>query len=310
MKKIILLFVVAVLIILIAGGGVFVFAKDLPMLDVFFSEKQKEERGLNRLARLYPETIGNYMLYSWNAEKIQKRAECESVNETINRVTGNLEFKGEICSRYTVGQYRMNGSNRVIFVHIYKITKGADIMKNLLLNMSSADKLGDYFTIRPERHEIGWLVNSDVDYILTQEGTVKVESDGGQSMSYLNKATGDNPVTQYFMSKYPPAKLSAEELNAMCSDTDGKNYNTQGNVEGYYYNPLRDETKKQKVKDVCIGDSSLVLQDVNDYVQAGIITREQSTNKNILMEAYCLDGFAKIDAHECPNVCQNGACIN
>ena len=309
MKKIILLAVLIVIISAVAGG-IIVYAKDSPVFDVFFSEKQKEERDLNRLAKLYPETIGNYTLYSWSAEEIQKRAECEKIDETINKVTGNVDVGGEICNRYTVGQYRMAGSNKVVFVHIYKITKGADTMKKLLLNMLSAEKLGDYFTIRPERHEIGWLTDSVADYILTQEGTVKIESDGGQSMSYMNKATGDNPVTQYFIGKYPPAKLSAEELSAMCSDTDGKDYNTQGNVEGYYYNPLKNETRKQKVKDVCIGDSNFVLQDANDYIQAGIITREQSTNKNILMEAYCSDGFVKISTYECPQGCQNGACVN
>jgi uncharacterized protein YxeA len=307
MKKIILL-IIAVVIILILGGGVFIFAKDSPMFDVFFSEKQKEERELNRLAKLYPETIGNYTLYSWGAEKVQKRAECENVNETINKAVGNVEINGEVCNRYAVGQYRMQGSNKVVFVHIYKITKGADIMKNLLLNMLSADKMGDYFAIRPERHEIGWIAGDGVDYILTQEGTVKIESDGGQSMSYMNKATGDNPVTQYFISKYPPAELSAEELSAMCNDTDGKNYSTQGNVEGNYYNPLTKETRKQKVKDVCVGDSSFVLQDVNYYIQAGILTKEQSINKNILMEAYCSEGFVKIFVYECLNGCQNGAC--
>ena len=282
--------------ILAIAGGVIVYAKDSPIFDVFFSEKTKEVRDLNRLEKLYPETIGNYTLYSWSAEKIQKRVECENVNE------------GEICNRYTVGQYRMSGSNKVVFVHIYKITKGADIMKKLLLKMLSADRLDGYFTIRPERHEIGWLTDSVADYILTQEGTVKMEADGGQSMSYINKATGDNPVTQYFVSKYPPKKLSAEELGAMCSDTDGTNYNTQGSVEGYYYNPLKNETRRQKVKDTCTGDSSFVLQDVNDYIQAGIITKEQSINKNILMEAYCLDGFVKISTYECLNGCQNGAC--
>ncbi len=309
MKKIILL-VVLIIIILATAGGIIVYAKDSPVFDVFFSEKQKEERDLNRLAKLYPETIGNYTLYSWSAEKIQKRAECENVDDTINKVTGNIEVKGEICNRYTIGQYRMNGSNKVVFVHIYKTTKGEDIMRSLLLNMLSSDKLGDYFTIRPEKHEIGWLTDALADYILTQEGTVKMESDGGQSMSYINKATGDNPVTQYFISKYSPTKLSAEELNAMCSDTDGKNYNTQGNVEGYYYNPLKNETSRQKVKDVCVGDSSFVLQDINDYIQAGILTKEQSINKNILMEAHCLDGLVKISTYECPQGCQNGACIN
>ena len=124
MKKITKIILGVFIIILVATGGIVVFAKDSPMFDVFFSEKTKEERELSRLAKLYPETIGGYTLYSWNAEKIQKRAECENVDNTINKVTGNIEINGEICNRYTVGQYRMAGSNKVVFVHIYKIIKG------------------------------------------------------------------------------------------------------------------------------------------------------------------------------------------
>ncbi|OGZ65269.1 MAG: hypothetical protein A2998_02095 [Candidatus Staskawiczbacteria bacterium RIFCSPLOWO2_01_FULL_37_25b] len=189
MKKLIL-WIMIIIGIIIVTGGVAVFAKDAEIFDIFFSDKVKDERALNRMAKLYPEIMGDYVLYSWNAEKVQKRAECE----------------GEICSRYTIGQYRMDGSNKVVFVHIYKATKGTEIFKNVLLNMLSSEKFGEYNVIRPERHEIGWWVGSNVDYILTQEGTVKFEIDGGQSMSYINKATGENPVTQYFISKYPPAK--------------------------------------------------------------------------------------------------------
>ena len=114
--------------IIIVTGGVAVFAKDAEIFDIFFSDKVKDERALNRMAKLYPEIMGDYVLYSWNAEKVQKRAECE----------------GEICSRYTIGQYRMDGSNKVVFVHIYKATKGTEIFKNVLLNMLSSEKFGEY----------------------------------------------------------------------------------------------------------------------------------------------------------------------
>lgn len=205
MKKIILFIFIIAVASIIAGGAI-VYAKDFLMFDVFFSEKTKEERALNRMAKLYPEKLGDFNLYGRGAEKIRKnREECNEVNETLNKE--NLEIKGTVCARITIGEYR-NIDNKVIFVQIMKITKGKDIpgIDYLFGKLTMADKLKGHNIMRPENHEIGWFPADDskIDVILTQEGAVRKNPDGGESMLYQNKATGDNLITQYFISKYPP----------------------------------------------------------------------------------------------------------
>lgn len=208
MKKIILLSLLVIILLVVVGGTV-VFAKDSPIFDIFFSDKAKEERALNRMAKLYPEKLGEFNLYGRGGEKVRKNMEeCNEVNETLNKE--NLETKGTVCARITIGEYR-NTENKVIFVHIMKITKGKDIpgIDYLFGKLTIIDKLGNYSIMRPENHEIGWFPvdGSEIDVILTQEGVVRKEPNGGESMLYQNKVSGNNPVTQYFISKYPPVSV-------------------------------------------------------------------------------------------------------
>jgi hypothetical protein len=123
MKKLIIL--IALIIILGVVAGVIVYAKDSPMFDIFFSENQKEERALDRMAKLYPEKLGDYTLYSRRAEKIRKnKEECSEINETLNKE--NLEIKGTVCARETIGEYR-NAENKTVFVQMMQITKGENL---------------------------------------------------------------------------------------------------------------------------------------------------------------------------------------
>ncbi len=201
---------VGTVVLLVGAGLAFVFAKDASIFDIFFSGNQKEERALDRMEGLYPESIGDFSLYARGSEKIRKeRNWCDEIDETIHRDSGNIQIKGTLCYRITVGEYR-NAENKTVFINIMQITKGEDTpgIDYLFGERAIVDKLGDYNIMRPENHEIGWFPadNSKIHVILTQEGVARKNSDGGESMLYQNKATGDNPVTQYFISKYPPTK--------------------------------------------------------------------------------------------------------
>lgn len=307
MKKIIFT-VLIILFFLAVGGAIIVYAKDAPVFDVFFSGKIKEQRDFIRLEKLYPEKIGNYILYRTGREKVIKKSECSQIDESFNDQAPRVQ--GELCTRQTIGQYRMDGSNKVMFVYIYKATKGKDLLKKYLMKFV-LDKLGDYNIIRMDKSEIGWIPIKDYGYILIQESAVVPEINGGESFNYTNKATGDNPVTQYFLSKYTPADFSQEQLMLACADSDnGENYNLQGSVDGNFNDPIKKEIRKEKVKDVCAEDTGFTSQDSSDYVKAGILTQEQANNKNILLEAYCSDGFIKISVYECLRGCNEGACIN
>lgn len=205
-KKLVISIIIFIVVVLVFSGAMFVFAKDLVIFDVFYSGQEKEIRIIKRMAKLFPEKLEDFSLYSRGPEKISgDPEECEEVNETLNKE--NLEIKGTVCARSARGQYR-NAENKVVFVHMMRITKGADIpgLDYLFGKIAGVFKLGSYEIVRPERHEIGWFpINKDkMDVILTQEGVARLESDGGESMLYQNQATGDNPVTKYFIEKYQP----------------------------------------------------------------------------------------------------------
>ena len=60
--------------------------------------------------------------------------------------------------------------------------------------------------LRLENHEIVWFTSTDYTYVETQEGTYTADNDGS-GYSYQT-ATGDNDVTRYMLSVYPPISPS------------------------------------------------------------------------------------------------------
>lgn len=306
MKKIILGAVLFLILAILLGGGIAMFAKDAQIFDRFYSGEEKEQRILNRMVKLFPENIGDFHLYGPGPEKIRKENRCEQYQSEFRGI--KLDIFGEVCNRNVIAEYR-NG-NKVVFVYLMSTTKGKDVFDSFVKKFSKDGKLGDYNVKSLEKQEISWFVENaknDVEFVSAQEALVTKYPDGSESMDYRNKATGENPVTQYFLSKFPSAKLLVDDLST-CNDSDGNNANVRGDAEGNFRDLLNGQVRKEKVRDGCVGDADFTLQDKAVYVQMGILTKEQSENKNILLEAVCDKGFIKILPQECANGCQNGFC--
>jgi len=95
-----------------------------------------------------------------------------------------------------------------------------------------------------------------------------------------------------------------------CTDSDGgQNYLTKGETEGIYQDSLTDEERDERAMDSCLGDPGVNQEDINYYLERGIITASQSKMNNVLIEHYCVDKYIGLNNYECPNGCLNGACI-
>jgi len=190
--------------IVVVGSGVFIYSKskEINPSTPFINDAQKE---INSAESLFPEVFGDYTLYISNLKKVQIDEECRNVEDSSDlKSTG---ITGEVCIKTFIGQYRKTSENKVVFVHLNKVISGKDIYELIFNKMSKKDVLGKYSIFRIEQHELAWVPFSSFDFIFTQEGIWTTDSDGGESMSYKQKATGSNPITQYFINKYPPATL-------------------------------------------------------------------------------------------------------
>lgn len=192
--------------VLAATGGVYVYANiNSPMFDRFFSEAKQKKREIKRLRNNFPDSVGEYILYERNPEKIRVISECGKVEDYHDSIS--LGISGEVCSRVLVAQYRDVLSNKVVFIHLTNIAKGKNTFDAFYEKFSRPDVLNGYKVSRVERHEIGWRPLQNFDMVLTQEGQWEAGEDGSENFSYKETATGNNSVTQYFLTTFP-AELS------------------------------------------------------------------------------------------------------
>lgn len=165
--------------------------------------KKDAAREIKRLKSFFPDTLGNYVLYGRSAEKIQIRTECNNIEDHPD--TKGAGVSGKACGKTVTGEYR-DGNRHVVFVHLTKFTQGEELYRALTQKMARPGMLARENVFRLEEHEIGWFPANDFDVILTQEGMYTFNPDGSEMMSYPDKANGNNSVSQYFISKFPPSE--------------------------------------------------------------------------------------------------------
>lgn len=201
MKKRNIIIIIAIIII---GVGTIVYSKYNKNIDTPNPVDDKELQEAKRLRALFPDTIGDYTLYNRNADKVDIRSGCNMIEDHPD--SKNLGISGEMCTKNATGEYRKSADNKGIFIHLSTITKGKEIYLSLVEKMSKPDKLGEHNVFRMEKPEIGWIPASQFDLIVTQEGVYKIHENGVEQYMYPDEATGQNPVTQYFITQYAPAK--------------------------------------------------------------------------------------------------------
>jgi hypothetical protein len=189
--------VLGLLLVLLAGaGGAYVVYGDSVLFDRFYSPEEQFQRKNLRAAKEFPPELGNYALYSRGAFPIGIERDCNTLNGT------------DSCQEILTGEYHQVDGPGVVFVRIATVIEGNknDVME-YLRGLGTFETLSPYpyQIMRFEHQEISWFPRTTHDFIVTQEGTYVLHSDGGESVSYKDKATGNNAVTIYFIQKYPPA---------------------------------------------------------------------------------------------------------
>lgn len=199
--------ILLVFLIFAISGGIYIYAEiDSPMFDRFFSEATQKGREIKRLRKNFPDAIGSYVLYGEpvgrDHNKIRVVSECSKVEDHPD--TKSYGIAGEVCDKGISAEYRDSLSDRVIFIHLTTVTKGKDVFTAFYDKFVKPENLNSYKVFRVENHEIGWFPLKDFDAVIIQEGRWKAGADGSVTMTYKERATGDNPVTKYFLTKFSP----------------------------------------------------------------------------------------------------------
>jgi hypothetical protein len=197
MKKILIIALVIIVIV-----GVFIYARESVLVSsLYISQEEKDTKESARLESLFPDIIEDYQISLNNPTNVDVRNECVTIEDKADLKSTGLT--GEVCTRVFIAQYVERNSRKAVFIHASKSLKSPELLKLVIERLSKKDTLGSRQIFRIESHEIGWFPESDFDVIITQEGE-RPKDGGTENMSYTSKATGNNPVTKYFLDKFSP----------------------------------------------------------------------------------------------------------
>lgn len=143
-----------------------------------------------------PEKIDDYNLVpiGGSPDKIDNISNDCSLTRTKDGTFGSL------CSEGFRLIYESDQTNKIVFVKLNNITEGIDLVRSYVNPTTEGQKV-----FRLEKHEIIWFPKGEFNMVLVQEGTYsKTETD--VDYAYKKEASLENPVTQYFLEKYPPTE--------------------------------------------------------------------------------------------------------
>jgi hypothetical protein len=194
MKKLLI-----ITIILIGIGGGLVYADSIGLIDVFSSSNTNSARNFAKVVA-FPESIGTYVRTEYF---VRVEDECSDLADSGDAASKGLS--GTVCTRIATAMYRDDATQKSVFVDLAKVTSGKESYVSYMKAFSRPDSIDEYEVIRMEDHILGWFPGDVFDVLITQEGQFTLDSEGNMTMSY-GKATGQNVVSQYFLTKYPPVK--------------------------------------------------------------------------------------------------------
>jgi hypothetical protein len=161
---------------------------------------------------LFPKTIENYALYKsgFDATNSQCKELVKKKDATNYKKVGVFEspsgLTGKFCQNTFNAEYRNQNDNKLVSIALVKITEGEDLYKKTIEEGTKLEIINNYEVLRNNARRILWThkQGSLFDYILSTEATWEKNEQGYDSYFYKEIATGENPVTQYFLKTYPP----------------------------------------------------------------------------------------------------------
>lgn len=199
---------IGITIIFIVAGFSFAYMKNLPFIDPLLSSENRDKRKFDRVQSYFPETIENYKLFSLKDDKIE-------INERCNKIEDNPILKesgrtGDACMETFMGEYRepVVSTSSIVRISLSRFTKAPEMFELLVEKTTSPEILNGKNVLRLTPLQLSWSPASMFDLIVTQESirTVGTSSIGArfEKTESVATTTGNNAVTQYFLSKYSP----------------------------------------------------------------------------------------------------------
>jgi hypothetical protein len=160
--------------------------------------RHKEYSGEDYYEIDFPRALSNYELSNFRKDT----EDCNYFDPKSQSDSRGLNLSsGEICVKSYELDYLDKNSNQGVFIHIVIINKGMHIYREYLTAMSRPANIGKLGVYRLESHELWWYYKEN-QIILSRE-YIRVPHENGFKYDY-EKATGDNPATQWFIGKFPP----------------------------------------------------------------------------------------------------------
>jgi len=146
----------------------------------------------------YPNQVGVYSLKE--VPTIDKG--CAPANQLGPRA--GIDIEDTVCIEGATFEYinkSGDDSKKGLFLTMLRFDKGRDAYKNRVLSFLSPTDIEGVYR-KGEGWELYWW--SDNFYIIVQEFVQKPDESGGHSYSYSSTATIQHPITNWFITKYPP----------------------------------------------------------------------------------------------------------
>ena len=148
----------------------------------------------------YPNEVEAYTLKE--VPTISK--DCRPVNQ-LGPIMGGIDIEDTVCIEGATFEYVNKNDDpsnkRGLFLTISRFDKGKDVYKNSVLKFLRPTNIEGVYR-KGEGWELYWW--SDNFYIIVQEFVQKPDESGGHSYSYSSTATIQHPITNWFITKYPP----------------------------------------------------------------------------------------------------------
>ncbi|MFA6404934.1 MAG: hypothetical protein WCW03_02965 [Candidatus Paceibacterota bacterium] len=178
--------------------------------DFLQSNESMKQIELKRASKYFPDTIGEYSVSNEPEQKIKIVSTCNKIEN--NNILKEMGRTGDACMETFTALYgkvissiTATTTSKIVKVNLSRFTEAGDLLHLLVEKTTEPDILDGKAIFHTVPFRLGWFPASRFDLIITDEGESLVSSTTSL-IKYEGTATGDNDVTRYFISKYPPGE--------------------------------------------------------------------------------------------------------
>lgn len=207
-KKIVFTFILIAVIVIVCIGTAYILGWSI--VDSLQSNQSIKQIEIKRASKYFPDTIGEYSVSNEPEQKLKIVSSCNKIED--NNILKEMGRTGNACMETFTALYgkvisstTATTTSKIVKVNLSRFTEAGDLLHLLVEKTTKPNILADKAIFHTVPFRLGWSPASRFDLIITEEGESSVSSTTS-SIKYEGIATGDNDVTRYFISKYPPSE--------------------------------------------------------------------------------------------------------